>query len=193
MAEKTLVIVKPDGVARGLIGDVIKRFERTGLKIVAAKMMQVTQEHAEKHYPRDRVELWRGIGHKTLDNYKEMGVDAKELLGTDDPEKIGEMVREWLHVYLTEGPVFAMIIEGPHAVEIVRQIAGNTLPLKSAPGTIRGDYSFDSAFLANTAKRAMKNIVHASGTPEEAEYEVPLWFGEDEIVSYKRVEEDLMK
>ena len=137
MAEKTLVIVKPDGVARGLIGDVIKRFERTGLKIVAAKMMQVTQEHAEKHYPKDRAELWRGIGHKTLDNYKEMGVDAKELLGTDDPEKIGEMVREWLHVYLTEGPVFAMIIEGPHAVEIVRQIAGNTLPLKSAPGTIR--------------------------------------------------------
>ncbi len=190
--EQTLVVVKPDGIMRGLSGEIIKRFEQVGLKIVAAKMLQVTPEHAEKHYPKERTSLWKGIGGKTLDNYKEMGVSAKDELGTDDAEEIGHIVRVWLHKYITEGPVLAFVMEGPHAVELVRRIVGHTLPLKAASGTIRGDYSFDSSFLANSAKRPIRNLIHASGDLEEAKYEVSLWFAPEEIVSYKRVEEVAM-
>ena len=190
--EQTLVVVKPDGIVRGLTGEIIRRFEQVGLKIVAAKMLQVTEEHAQKHYPTYRTALWKGIGGKTLDNYKEMGADAKKELGTDDPEEIGHMVREWLQKYITEGPVFAFVMEGPHAVELVRRIVGHTLPLKAASGTIRGDFSFDSSYLANTAKRPIRNLIHASGELDEAKYEIDLWFKPEEIVSYKRVEEAAM-
>jgi nucleoside-diphosphate kinase len=119
-------------------------------------------------------------------------MDAVKEMGTADAKEIGHMVRKWLQEYMTEGPVFAFVLEGPHAVELVRQITGHTLPLKAAPGTIRGDYSFDSAALANTRKRPIRNLIHASGNVEEAEFEVALWFGKDEIVSYKRAEEMAM-
>lgn len=190
--EKTLIVVKPDGVVRGLSGEIIARFEKAGLKVVGAKMISVSKELAEKHYPGDREELWVGIGHKTLDNYKQFEADAIELLGTDDPKEIGAMVRVWLLEYITSGPVFAVVLEGPHAVELVRKICGHTLPLQASPGTIRGDFSFDSSFLANTGKRAIKNLIHASGTKEEAEYEISLWFKGNELVSYTRVEEGTM-
>lgn len=191
--EQTLVVVKPDGVQRNLIGEIIARFERAGLKIVGSKMVAVSKELAEKHYPHDREELWVGIGHKTLENYKEMEADARELLGTDDPKEIGAMVRVWLLEYITSGPVFAVVLEGHHSVDLVRKIAGHTLPYLSAPGTIRGDFAFDSSYLANTAKRAIKNLIHASGTTDEAEYEIPLWFDKSELVSYKRADEEVMK
>jgi nucleoside-diphosphate kinase len=191
--EQTFIALKPDAVFRGLNGEILSRFEKVGLKLVAAKMSQVTRELAEKHYPADREELWVGIGNKTIDNYKELGKDVKEGMGTDDPKEIGKMVREWLMDYLMEGPVFAFVLEGPHAVEIVRKICGHTLPVKSAPGTIRGDYSFDSSFLANSANRPIKNLMHASGNIEEAKYEVSLWFKPEEIVSYNRVEHEVMK
>lgn len=190
--ERTLIVIKPDGVVRGLTGKIIARFERVGLKIVAAKMMQVTPEHAEKHYPTDREELWRGIGQKTLDNYAEEGIDALEVMGTADPKEIGDQVRVWLHTYITEGPVFACVLEGPHAIELVRQIVGHTLPLKAMPGTIRGDYSFDSSALANASKRPIRNLIHASGNKEEAEHEVNLWFTPEEFVTYKRSDESVM-
>jgi nucleoside-diphosphate kinase len=96
------------------------------------------------------------------------------------------MVRVWLMDYLMEGPVLAMVLEGPHAVELVRKITGHTLPLVSAPGTIRGDYSYDSSYLANSSKRPIKNLIHASGNKEEAVYEIPLWFTKEEIQEYKR-------
>lgn len=191
--ERTLVIIKPDGVARGLVGKIIDRFERAGLKIIAAKFTKASKDLAEKHYPQDRKELWVGIGKKTLDNYKSFNADAKKMLGTDDPAEIGAIVRVWLLEYISSGPVLAFVLEGPHAVELVRKIAGHTLPQLSAPGTIRGDYSFDSSFLANTAKRAIKNLVHASGSIEEADYEIPLWFKEEEILEYERVEEKAMR
>ncbi len=190
--ERTLIVVKPDGVVRGLSGEILNRFEKAGLKLVAAKMVSVSKDLAEKHYPVDREELWEGIGNKTLDHYKELEEDASKLLGTDDPKEIGNMVRVWLIEYISSGPVLAVVLEGPHAVEMVRKMSGHTLPLKSAPGTIRGDYSFDSSYLANTGKRAIKNLVHASGTLEEAQYEIPLWFSNDEIVSYKRTDEEAM-
>ncbi|OGK37321.1 nucleoside-diphosphate kinase [Candidatus Roizmanbacteria bacterium RIFCSPHIGHO2_12_FULL_41_11] len=191
--EQTLVVVKPDGVARGLTGQIISRLEKVGLKLVAGKLIQATKELAEKHYPAERGELWEGIGQKTLKNYQSLGVDPQALLGTADPKEIGKMVRVWLLEYIASGPVFAAVIEGPHAVELVRKLAGNTLPFLSAPGTIRGDLSFDSAYLANTAKRAIKNLLHASGTLDEAKYEVPLWFTPEELVKYERTDEKAMR
>ncbi len=191
--EQTLIVIKPDGVVRSLIGEIIGRFEKAGLKVVAAKMARVTKDHASKHYPHDREELWTGIGHKTLENYKSLELDAEKLLGTKDPRKIGDIVRVWLLDYISSGPVFAAVLEGPHAVELVRKICGHTLPLLSQPGTIRGDYSFDSAYLANTGQRAIKNLIHASGTVEEAKYEIPLWFSSKEIHSYTRSDEHVMK
>ncbi len=191
--ERTLVVLKPDAVVRGLSAEILSRFERAGLKIVAAKMLSVDKQLAEKLYPADRSELWEGIGNKTLENYKEMQADPKKLMGTDDPKEIGKLVRVWLLDYITSDPVMAVVLEGPHAVELVRKMAGHTLPLKSAPGTIRGDFSFDSSYLANTGQRAIKNLVHASGNLEEAAYEIPLWFSKQEIVSYERTDEKAMK
>lgn len=193
MNEQTLVVIKPDGVLRGLSGEILARFEKSGLKLVGAKMVQISKATAEKHYPADREELWTGIGNKTLDNYKSLELDAIKLLGTKDPKEIGAIVRVWLLDYIVSGPVLAFVFEGPHAVELVRKICGNTLPLLSLPGTIRGDYSYDSAYLANTGKRAIKNLIHASGTVEEAKYEIPLWFSQKELHSYKRVEEEAMR
>jgi nucleoside-diphosphate kinase len=190
--EQTLVVIKPDGVVRGLTGQIVARFERVGLKIVAAKMMQVTKEHAEKHYPSDRDELWEAVGNRTLEGYAEEGLDPVELMGTSDAKEIGHQVRDWLHAYITEGPVFAFVVEGHHAVEIVRQLVGSTAPLKAAPGTIRGDFAFDSPAIANSKKRPIRNLVHASGNRDEAKFEVNLWFKPEEFVSYKRAEEAAM-
>ncbi len=191
--EQTLVVIKPDGVIRGLSGEILRRFEQAGLKIVAIRMCQVDKPLAEKHYPADRVELWEGIGKKSLEHYHEMRMDAKKLLGTDNPKEIGRLVRVWLLDYITSGPVLAVVLEGPHVVELVRKMTGHTLPLKSAPGTIRGDFSFDSSYLANTGKRAVKNLLHASGSLEEAKYEIPLWFSRDELVSYERSDEKALQ
>ena len=190
--EKTLVVLKPDAVLRGLSGEILSRFEKAGIKLIGAKMVSVSKELAEKHYPADRHEWIEQIGHKTLANYKKLEADVKKLLGTDDPKEIGKMARVWLLDYITSGPVLAVVFEGPHAVDLVRKIVGHTLPLESAPGTIRGDYSFDSSLLANSSKRAIKNLVHASGSKEEAEYEIPLWFNSSDLVKYKRVDEEVI-
>lgn len=193
MQERTLIVIKPDGVVRGLTGEILHRFEKTGLKIVGAKVLEVSKELADKHYPSTRHEWLKLIGNKTLENYEALKMDCEKLLGTKDPKKIGDLVRIWLLDYMTSGPVFAAVLEGPHAVELVRKICGHTLPLSSAPGTIRGDYSFDSSYLANTGQRAIKNLIHSSGNLEEAEYEIPLWFEKNELHSYARAEEAIMK
>lgn len=191
--EKTLVVLKPDAVARGLIGEIVTRFEKVGLKMVGAKLMLVGKDLADKHYPVTRREFIEGMGNKTIENYTALGYDVKKEMGTDDPFEIGKVIRGWLVDMITSGPVFAMVWEGPHAVELVRKMAGHTLPIKSPPGTIRGDYSFDSSYLANTNKRPIKNLLHASGTVDEAQFEVGLWFTTDEMQTYERAEERLMK
>jgi nucleoside-diphosphate kinase len=191
--EQTLIVLKPDAVSRGIMGEIITRFEKVGLKMVAAKMTRVTKDMADKHYPVTREAFIKGMGQKTLDNYKSLGVDVVKELGTEDSFEIGKIIREWLVDMITSGPVLAFVLEGPHAVELVRKICGHTLPLLSAPGTIRGDYSYDSSYLANTGKRPIKNLLHASGNLEEAQYEIPLWFPPEEIYVYERVEEKVMK
>ncbi|MBI3963487.1 MAG: nucleoside-diphosphate kinase [Candidatus Kerfeldbacteria bacterium] len=190
--ERTVVLVKPDGVKRALVGEIIHRFERAGLKIVAMKMIWVTKGMVEKHYPESRTEFLRGMGEKTLKTYEKYGKDPNEEIGTMDPLEIGRMVNRWNMEFLSSGPVVALLLSGLHAIDNVRMIAGNTLPVFADPGTIRGDYSLDSPALANAAKRSVRNLIHASGTREEAEYEAQLWFHDTEIYDYTRVDEDVM-
>lgn len=189
--EKTLVLIKPDGVKRGLIGEIIKRIEQRGLKIIALKMFWAKPNQLLKHYPKNK-EYLKNLGEKTLLTYQKYNINAKKELKTDDPLKIGEMVHQWLIDFMTSGPIVKMVVQGLHAVEMVRKLVGDTMPAKAEMGTIRGDFSVDSAVLANLQKRAVHNLVHASGTLEEAEREINLWFSPEEIFEYKRAEEDIM-
>ena len=189
--ERTVVLVKPDGVKRGLVGEIVSRFEARGLKIIALEMFSATKEQIDGHYPKDEKWIAR-IGEKTLANYAQYNLNAKTELGTDNPSEIGKMVRSWLIDYMTSGPLVKMIVKGIHTVDMVRKIAGNTMPGVAEMGTIRGDFSVDDASAANRDKRAIHNIVHASETPEEAEHEIQFWFAPEEIHDYKRAEEDIM-
>lgn len=189
--EQTLVLIKPDGVKRGLIGEIIRRIEQRGLKIIALKMFQATKEQLIKHYS-DSSENLKAMGDKTLATYQKYAMDAKKEIGTDDPVKIGKMVHDWITDFMTSGPIVKMVVQGLHAVEMVRKLVGNTMPSQAEMGTIRGDYSVDSAVLANAQKRGIRNLVHASGNTAEAETEIQLWFRDDEIHKYKRAEEDIM-
>jgi nucleoside-diphosphate kinase len=189
--EKTLVLVKPDGVKRGLIGEVVKRIERRGLKVVAMKMVQIGHDHAAKHLPASD-EWMERLGQKTLKTFAEYNIDPMAAQGTADPKKIGQMVKEALIEYLQSGPVVAMVVQGIHAIDMVRKLAGHTLPVFAEMGTIRGDFSVDSPSVANVERRAIHNIMHASENQEEAANEIGLWFDKKEIHTYKRAEEDIM-
>lgn len=178
------MLIKPDAVKRGLIGRILMRFEDSGLKIIALKLVWIDRQLATKHYPESRVELMRGIGEKTLTTYQKYGLDPEEDLGTKDPLTLGKIVNKWNIDFVTEGPVVAVLLEGLHAIENVRMIAGNTIPTFAVPGTIRGDFSVDSPALANAEKRSVRNLIHASGNKEEAKYEEQLWFRREDIHDY---------
>ncbi len=184
--EKTFVMLKPDAVRKGLIGEIIHRFEQRGLKVVALQMFEPTHKEIDEHYPKD--EVWiRRLGQKTLGTYAKYGVNPKDELGTDDEFAIGKEVRKWLVEYMTSAPLVRMVVQGIHAVDVVRKIVGPTLPFQAEVGTIRGDFSIDSPLLANKEKRAIMNLIHASETPDEAKHEIEHWFGKHPAVfSYKR-------
>ena len=182
--ERTFILVKPDGVKRGLIGEIIKRIEQRGLRIIALEMFQATPEQMDNHYPKDPVWVTR-LGEKTMKTYEKYGFDAKEEIGTDDVKKIGPMVRGWLIEYMTSGPSVKMVVEGVHAIDMMRKLAGNTMPYIAEMGTIRGDFSVDSPAVANREKRAVYNIMHASENPEEASHEIDLWFSPEDIIPYE--------
>ncbi|MDR7415713.1 MAG: nucleoside-diphosphate kinase [Armatimonadota bacterium] len=186
--ERTLLIVKPDGVQRGLVGEILRRLERAGLKIVGLKMLRAPRSLLERHYP-DREDFLRTIGTKTKEAFEAYGLDVRERMGTEDLVEIGARVRGWLIEFMASGPVVAAVIEGVHAVSAVRKLVGKTLPIFAEPGTIRGDFSTDSPTLANLELRPVRNLVHASGTLEEAAYEIGLWFAEEEIHPYRRADE----
>lgn len=185
MTQQTLVVFKPDAVQRGIIGEILTRFERVGLQVVGSKMITVDEEMANKHYPTSRKEFIEGMGNKTLENYREQGLDPNDVFGHEDPHKIGLQLQKWLVDFITAGPVLALVLEGPGAVPIVRKMIGHTLPSKAEPGTIRGDYSFDSSALANSEQRPIVNLLHASGDEEEAKFEVDLWFKNEELHEYQ--------
>jgi len=184
--EKTFILVKPDGVRKGLIGEIIKRLEQRDLKIIALEMFQPTKEQIGNHYPKDEKWIIR-LGEKSLATYHKYSIDPTKELGTKSEKDIGNMVRKWLIEYMTSAPLVRMVVQGVHAVDMVRKIAGPTMPSVADMGTIRGDFSADSAAIANSEKRAVANILHASETPEEAEHEIKYWFGANpSIFQYKR-------
>lgn len=183
--ERTYVMIKPDGVKKGLIGEVIKRFEQRDLKVVALEMFQPTFEEIDNHYPKDAKWIKR-LGEKTLATYEKYQFDAMEDFGTTVPEEIGPEIRKWLIDYMMSAPLVKIVIEGTHAVDMVRKISGPTMPYQADMGTIRGDFSNDSPAVANAEKRAVANILHASETPEEALHEIEHWFAGAKIHSYKR-------
>jgi len=183
--ERTFVMVKPDGVKKGLIGEIIKRFEQRDLKIVALEMFQPTFEQVDNHYPKDAIWLKR-LGEKTLATYEKYKYDAMKDFGTTAPEEIGPEIRKWLIDFLLLTPLVKMVVEGTHAIDMVHKICGPTMPNQAEMGTIRGDFSIDSPTLANAEKRAVANIVHASETPEEAAHEIKHWFGSEKLYGYKR-------
>lgn len=185
--ERTFVIIKPDGVQRSLIGEVIGRFERIGLKLVAMKMLIPTPEIARQHYTTDP-DWVRKTGQKSIDNYKAKGLKPT----SEDPMVVGNHFLKGLERYLSSGPVIVMAWQGAHAVGIVRKIVGGTEPLTSDVGTIRGDFVFDSYIMSDQDGRAIRNVVHASGNVEEAKKEIDLWFKKDELLNYKHIQESIL-
>lgn len=183
--ERTYVMIKPDGVRKGLIGEIIKRFEQRDLKIVALEMFQPTTDLIDNHYPKSEEWITR-LGTKTMATYDKYGYDAMADFGTTDPAKLGPEIRKWLIDYMISSPLVKMVVQGVHSVDVVRKIAGQTMPYLADMGTIRGDFSIDSPALANKEKRAVMNIIHCSETPEEAEHEIKHWFGNSKIHEYKR-------
>ncbi|MEN9390569.1 MAG: Nucleoside diphosphate kinase [Candidatus Parcubacteria bacterium] len=183
--ERTFVMVKPDGVRKGLIGELIRRMEQRDLKVVAIEMFQATADQIDTHYPKDPTWIAR-LGEKSLATYTKYGLDPVAELGTNDKDKIGVMVRQWLVDFMISAPLVRMVVEGVHAVDMVRKIVGPTMPVLADMGTYRGDFSADSAAIANAEKRAVMNLAHASETPEEAEHEIKFWFGDHPIFTYKR-------
>lgn len=189
--ERSFIMIKPDGVERGLVGEIIKRFEQRGLKIIALKMVKPSIEHIDLHYPKD--ELWiERLGEKGFNVFAEYGIDPVEHMGTADKKEAGRQVRQWLVEYVADAPVVAMIIEGIHAIDMARKIVGPTLPSKAEIGTIRGDYSVDSPAAANLSGRAIKNLIHASENKSEAEKEIGHWFAQEELFDYERAEHRAM-
>lgn len=185
--EKTLVIIKPDGVRRALISEVIHRYERLGFKMVGAKMVQATPEIIERHYSIDP-EWGRKAGEKVIAAKREKGEDTEGL----DPIELSKNIVGRLASYMTSGPVLVMVWQGAHVVQIVRKITGSTEPRSSDVGTIRGDFMIDSYDLSNIDQRALRNIVHASSSPEEAEKEINIWFSESEIFNYTQPHDSVL-
>jgi nucleoside-diphosphate kinase len=186
--ERTMVIVKPDGIQRSLIGEILKRYEQVGLKLVGMKMMVPTADQVEKHYTLDPE--WRvKTGLKTIKGYTDKGLPPP----SNDPLEITAKILRNLVKYLTSGPVIAMVWQGAHSVEIVRKITGGTEPLASADiGTIRGDYALDSYRMSDAGSRSVRNLVHASGSVKEAEDEIAHWFGKGELFDYKLATESII-
>lgn len=192
MVERSLVLLKPDAVRRGIVGEIIDRLEQPGLKIVGAKMIKIDEDFGSKHYNHD--DEWKEmVGNRNIEDCEKFGVDVKEIFGTEDPMKIGETVDKWNAEFLSMGPVFALAFEGPNAVGKIRSLVGSTFPETAPAGTIRGDYGLDSALSGLKRKRPAYNMIHASGSVDEAESEINLWFDEDELIEYRRVHEDLYK
>lgn len=184
--ERTLVILKPDAVQRGLIGETIRRIENTGLKLVALKISSATEDQLWKHYNKD--EAWFiQKGGRIVEERKAAGMPVdKEAL------EYGKDIIRALVKFMSAGPVVPMIWEGNQAVGIVKKIVGSTEPLSSDAGTIRGDYTLDSYELASRDERAVRNLIHCSDPAEDALREIPLWFSEEEILKYRLIAEQIL-
>jgi len=187
--ERTLVIIKPDGVQRSLVGEITKRYERVGLKLVAIKMLIPTEEMATKHYYEVGGDAWlEEVGRKARESYKKKGLECPFATNMEN----GKAIMKSNAKYLSAGPVVAMIWQGNQATGLVRKITGGTEPLSSDVGTIRGDFTLDTYQMADASQRSIRNLIHASGNTEEAEKEIPIWFSEKEILNYNHIQEKIL-
>lgn len=184
--ERTFVIIKPDGVQRSLMGEVIRRFERTGLKLVGMKFFVADEDRLWKHYNKD--DAWfEAKGTKTISGRQAAG------LPVDKPAvEYGKDIIRQLVKFMSCGPVVAMVWEGASAVGIIKKLVGGTEPLTSDVGTIRGDYTLDSYDLASASERAVRNLIHCSDQPAEAEREIGIWFKESDLVNYRQIQEQIL-
>lgn len=184
--ERTLVILKPDAIQRGLVGDLLKRFENTGLKLVAMKMVVPNEDLVWKHYNKD--EAWfQSKGEKLVENLKAAGRPVEKEAIEYGREIIGALVK-----FMTASPVIPMVWEGNQSVSIIKKIVGSTEPATSAVGTIRGDYTLDSYEISNLDNRAVRNLVHCTDDPSESEREISLWFNQEEIINYRLIAEQML-
>ncbi len=180
--EQTLVLLKPDAVQRGLIGEIIGRFEKVGLKLVALKLVRASHEEVDRHYA--LTEEWMlGVYTKAKTKYDARG----EAFPFADHVAYGSEIKRGLVEFLKSAPIVAMVLEGEQAVPLVRKLVGATEPASSAPGTIRGDLSLDTYALSNGQSRPIRNLIHASGTVDEAKHEIPVWFTDKELHTYEHV------
>lgn len=184
--ERTLVIIKPDGVQRGLIGEIVRRFERTGLKFVGFKFLVPTTEQCLVHYSKDEAWFLRK-GQGFIDDLKSQGLPVEK-----SATEYGKGIIDINNKFMTAGPVLALVIEGNQSVAIVTKITGTTEPSTSDVGTIRGDLTVDSYSHSAVQNRAVRNLLHCSESPEEAEREIKVWFTPEELVNYKTTHERIL-
>ena len=167
MIQRTLIIIKPDGVSGGFTQEIIKRYEMVGLKVVKRKDMMAPLDIVEKHYPMESDYL-KSIGEKTI-------AAGQAVTSAEDQ---GRKVVSWLRKFITSGPIVVLVLEGEDAVAVARKVAGFTDPSTAQKGTIRGDLGTDNILDANREGRPVYNLIHASGSEEEAEKEINLWFNQ---------------
>lgn len=184
--EKTLVLIKPDSVQRGLVGEIIGRFEKVGLKIVAIKFLIPSKKQAYKHYVKGEAEIM-ALGERSIANRKKYNPDLNE-----EPEETGKKIVDRLVRFLAAGPIVALVLQGRHAAAITRKIIGSTEPLSSDVGTIRGDFTIDSYEASDPDNRSIRNLVHASANPNEAEYEIKVWFEKEEVCGYRSINDYIL-
>ena len=184
--ERSLVIIKPDAVQRSLMGEVIRRIERTGLKFVAFKFVVPTEDQCWKHYAKDD-EWFLKKGIRIVEDRKAQGLPLEKEVMDYGKDIILANVK-----FFTAGPVLAMVVEGNQSVSIVKKLVGGTEPTTSDVGTLRGDFTLDSYALASIDGRAVRNLVHCSDSPEEAEREIQLWFTEKEVIEYRLLAEQVL-
>lgn len=188
--EKTFVILKPDAVQRGLVGEIIHRFERTGLKIVAMKMILATEEQCLKHYNKN--DAWYlKTGNRIIENLKAQNKSIQK-----EPIEYGKDVIRGLVKYMTCSPVVAMVLEGNTSRAVIKRLVGGTEPATADTGTIRGDFTLDSYYICDMdGGRAVRNLVHCTDLADgegEAEREISVWFNEEEIVKWISINEKML-
>lgn len=180
--ERTLVLVKPDGVCRKLVGTIIRWLEKTEFALVGLKLIWPTRQRVDAHMPRS-ADWFNEVGIRALEWCREHSLDPLEIYGSNVPMEIGQRVREWNFAYLTSGPIVALVLEGEEVVAAIRKIVGHSFPDKALDGTIRCDFGQDTALTSSREKRACRNVAHASSDPAEAEREIRVWFSPGELLS----------
>lgn len=184
--ERSLVIIKPDGVQRSLVGEILSRFERTGLKFVAMKFTVPIADQCWTHYAKDD-EWFLSKGNRITNDRTEQGLPIEK-----EPIDYGKDIIKANVDFFTSGPVLAMVIEGNAAVAIVKKLVGGTEPTTSDVGTIRGDLTVDSYALSSIDNRAVRNLIHCSDSPEEGLREIPIWFEANELIDYRLVQDGIL-